>query len=106
MKEIIVMILSYLPQYFSDCGAIIVGPKSFVLKRISSENFSKSNEPFLFLGLSVAISALIMAQLPYHKDVYTALIINFVLYFVGIVAMSFVIVGGRAPYKEYFAVYT
>jgi hypothetical protein len=112
MKEIIVTILSYLPQYFSDCGAIIVGPKSFVLKRISSENFSKSNESFLFLGISVSIIALIVAQLPYHKDIYTLLVMAFVVNLVVIVAFSFVIraawwiVGGRAPYKEYFAVYT
>jgi hypothetical protein len=112
MKEILDKILLYLPQFLFDCGAIIAVPKTFVLKKVESEHFSESRGYFLFLALSVAIITIISMLYPIHNEIYTTLGINFVLIFIGFVGYSFAVrgafwvVGGRAPYEKFFAVYT
>lgn len=112
MKELLEKILLYLPQFLSDCGAIIAGPKTFVLKKVKSEKLSKSKEYFLFLALSVAVITIISMLYPIQNEIYTTLARNLVLVFVGFAGYSlavrgaFWIVGGRAPYETFFAVYT
>jgi uncharacterized membrane protein len=83
-----------------------------VSERVESKELSDNKEYFLFLGLSIAIASLAMVALPYHKDIYALLTINFIVSFVGIVVFSFVLCGawwivcGRAPYERFFATYT
>jgi len=112
MKEILEKTLSYLPQYFSDCGSIIVGPKTFVLNKVASEKLFESKEYFLFLAPTVAIITIVSMLYPVHDEIYTELAKNFVLIFIDFVGYSFAVrgafwlAGGRAPYEKFFAAYT
>jgi hypothetical protein len=112
MKEILEKILLYLPQFLSDCGSIIVEPKTFVLKKVKSKTLFESKEYFLFLALSIAIITIISMLYPIHGEIYTTLAKNLVLIFIGFIGYSFAVrgafwvVGGRAPYEKFFSVST
>jgi len=112
MKEILEKIISYLPQYFSDCGSIFVGPKTFILNKVASEKLFETKEYFLFLALTVAIITIVSMLYPVHDEIYIALAKNFVLIFIGFLGYSFAVraafwlAGGRAPYEKFFATYT
>src|SRR4029077_6567663 len=112
MKEILEKILLYLPRFLSDCGSIIAGPKTFVLKKVETEALVESKEDFLFLALTVAVITIVSMLYPNHGEIYATLARNFVVIFVGFIGYSlavrgaFWVAGGRAPYETFFAAYT
>jgi hypothetical protein len=112
MKEILEKILLYLPRFLSDCGSIIAGPKTFVLKKVETEALFESKEYFLFLALTVAVITIVSMLYPNHGEIYATLARNFVVIFVGFIGYSlavrgaFWVAGGRAPYETFFAAYT
>ncbi|MBE1710265.1 MULTISPECIES: hypothetical protein [Mesorhizobium] len=112
MKDLIDKILAYLPKYISECGLVISGPKTFIASKIDSERRIPSNDCLIFLAITIAVTTMLGALLPSGKDIYLGLASNAATGFFSIALFSFTIsiswwlVGGRAPYREFFTVLT
>jgi hypothetical protein len=110
MKELLQLVLQYLPQYLSDLGAILARPKRFI-----SERNPETNEAFLaslfFLGISLVIYTIMMTPLrSAGKDVWTALgsiaTVAILAVFLNAILLRFVwlMVGGKASTRTFFTI--
>jgi hypothetical protein len=111
MKELIERILSYLPQYLSDCGELLAGPKTFVARQLALAKDNKNSNCYLFLGVTIVLVTLISVFTPIHKEIYAQLISTGFVVFLTILVCSFCVqaawflVGGRTAFVNTFFVY-
>jgi hypothetical protein len=111
MKELVEKIIGYLPQYLSELGLLLIGPKRFISDRNANtdENFANS---LMFLALSIS-AAMIMQwiSVPLGDDIWKSLTSGavsgmlLVILFAADVWCVFFIVGGRAPFRPFLISY-
>ena len=108
MKELIEKILTCLPQYLADFGALISGPKEFIAQRNTRAEVTLVQSLVFFgvsVGLVVAMTAPILAP---EKDFWTFFASRAAgsLLGVALTALSLLfawrIVGGKAPARSFF----
>jgi hypothetical protein len=113
MKDLIDKILKYLPQYFSDLGAVFSGPKRF----IASRNFD-ADEAFgdacLFFGITMVILFILdasAAHLKQDESFWSYIGAEFGQDLIGVILAggalwaAWRVVGGRATGTSMFATY-
>jgi hypothetical protein len=111
MKDLIQLILQYVPQYLNDLGSLVYRPKRF----IAAKN-PQTDETFVaalvFLVISLIISQIMMAPLlkAPQKDVWSAVarsaVTSVVVIFISSVSLrvAWGLVGGKASTKSLFVV--
>jgi hypothetical protein len=112
VKELIEKILGYLPQYFTDFGAVFCGPKSFIAQR-HIEADSAFADCLLFLGISLALVAvMITPALPVGTDIWKQALSLAIVCLVSVplyasaIRIAWWLVGGRAPIRSFIIVYS
>jgi len=111
MKELIEKILAYLPQYLTDFGSLISGPKRFM-----AEKNTKAEDTFVqslvFLGVSLVLVVVMTAPLlPPGKDLWTYLVAEAVMFLLGVslyavaLRVAWRLVGGKATVRSFFVTY-
>ncbi|MFT5706879.1 MAG: hypothetical protein ACI9ES_001168 [Oceanospirillaceae bacterium] len=111
MKALIEKVLIYLPQYLTDFGAIISGPKTFVATKNTQPDIY-FNDALLFLGISIALSVILrIPSLNDSTDIWQQLSLHGVTVLVAVSVYSVIlrfawcIVGGKASIKSFFVTY-
>lgn len=62
MKDIVQLILKYLPQYLNDLGSLLSGPNRFIVQR-NSRTGEVFIESLLFFGISVVLFVIMTTAL-------------------------------------------
>lgn len=111
MKDLIQKILSYLPQYLMDFGALFSGPKRFMAQKNTraEDTFDQS---LLFLGVSLVLVVVMTAPLlPPGGDLWTHVGASAVTYLLTVtlsaiaLRLAWRLVGGRATVRSFFVTY-
>ena len=112
MKDLIDLILRYLPRYFIDLGSLISGPKKFIAgQNIRTPN--AINRSLLFLGISLVLVVIGRAPLlSEDASVWTQLAALGIASVIGValtalaLRISWRIVGGKSPFRSFFIVHS
>jgi hypothetical protein len=111
MTELSEKVVGYLPQYLTELGLLLIGPKRFISDRNANtdENFRNS---LLFLALSLSAAVLMQwISVPSSEDNWKSLTsvavsgMLFVILCVTVIWCAFFIVGGRAPFRPFLISY-
>ena len=111
MKDLLEKILVYLPQYLSDFGLLLSGPKKFISKKYlkSEETFVQS---LLFLGISLILVIVMTAPFLFPgRDLWAHVGTVAIGFLLGVslyaIALRFAwrIVGGTATVRSFFVIY-
>lgn len=111
MKDLIEKILVYLPQYLTDFGSLLSGPKKFIAKTntTSEESYVQA---LVFLGVSLVI--VVIATKPFllpGKDIWAHVATVAVGFLLGVslyavaLRLAWRIVGGIASVRSFFVIY-
>jgi len=111
VKELIEKILSYIPKYMLEFGALFTRPKIFIAERNTLLE-STFVDCLLFLGISVVLSTIMSTSLPgSREDIWSSLAgtsVSCAILIVGsglALRLAWRIVGGRAATRSFIVVY-
>ncbi|MBV9926629.1 MAG: hypothetical protein JOZ96_16540 [Acidobacteria bacterium] len=110
MKDLVLLILKRIPQYFSDFVSCLSAPKAFVRARNGDDQQALA-EAMIFLGISFAISMilywpLIPTQVESARYLAGRALLNLILVAAatGATLLGWRCVGGKAQFGRYFII--
>ena len=111
MQELLEKILAYLPQYLSDFGSLVSGPKRFIAQENpdAEDSFTKS---LIFVGVTLALITVMTTPLrPPEKDLWNFLGATAALSLLAVsliaadLRVAWRLVGGKATVRSFFITY-